>query len=115
MKVCSYCGRENEEKAIACRECGTENASDTVRAPGATRIRLLLSRPANTLGLAAAIVLFQGAIRLGLTPNDPTLGEGDVKHLEAVFWLWGSLGLSAVLAACALHLRNKSRCNLNKQ
>jgi hypothetical protein len=24
MKTCSYCGRENEEALVACRECGTE-------------------------------------------------------------------------------------------
>ena len=24
MKHCSYCGRENEDTAVACRECGTE-------------------------------------------------------------------------------------------
>src|SRR5438045_1260900 len=24
MKTCSYCGRQNDEKAIACSECGTE-------------------------------------------------------------------------------------------
>jgi hypothetical protein len=30
MKICTYCGRENEDAAIACIECGTE----TLRPPG---------------------------------------------------------------------------------
>jgi hypothetical protein len=34
VKRCSYCGRENEEAATVCRECGTELAdSHTARAP----------------------------------------------------------------------------------
>lgn len=24
MKKCTYCGRENDDEALACRECGTE-------------------------------------------------------------------------------------------
>src|SRR4051794_23888289 len=28
MKKCSYCGRENEDSAASCRECGTEQFKD---------------------------------------------------------------------------------------
>lgn len=24
MKICDYCGRQNEDEAVACRECGTQ-------------------------------------------------------------------------------------------
>ena len=29
MKVCSYCGRENENTALRCQECGTEEFNVT--------------------------------------------------------------------------------------
>jgi len=42
MKTCSYCGRENEDKATKCQECGTEIGRDLalteaiVKEPGET-------------------------------------------------------------------------------
>lgn len=42
MKTCSYCGRENEDKATKCQECGTEIDQDLappeaiVKEPGET-------------------------------------------------------------------------------
>jgi len=29
MKLCAYCGRENEDTAVACRECGTDEFRST--------------------------------------------------------------------------------------
>jgi len=29
MKTCGYCGRENEDSAIACRECGLSEFPET--------------------------------------------------------------------------------------
>jgi uncharacterized membrane protein YvbJ len=28
MKECTYCGRENEDHAVSCRECGTDSFKD---------------------------------------------------------------------------------------
>src|SRR5262249_11245157 len=33
MKACSYCGRENDDGALTCRECGTEFQSSPEKPP----------------------------------------------------------------------------------
>jgi hypothetical protein len=33
MKSCTYCGRENENEAVSCQECGTEIAGATTEEP----------------------------------------------------------------------------------
>ena len=35
MKTCSYCGRQNDETAIACSECGSSKFESVVRTPSA--------------------------------------------------------------------------------
>ena len=32
MKLCAYCGRENDDTAVACRECGTDEFNSTALA-----------------------------------------------------------------------------------
>jgi ribosomal protein L40E len=52
MKVCAYCGRENVEEAIHCRECGTQEFEDPAtevpdKSPEGTAIRSTQSEPAE--------------------------------------------------------------------
>ena len=35
MKSCTYCGRENEDQATKCQECGTEFGQDSASTPQA--------------------------------------------------------------------------------
>ena len=37
MKPCSYCGRENQDDAISCQECGTELVAPTTDVKSAER------------------------------------------------------------------------------
>jgi len=41
MKTCGYCGRENEDSAIACRECGQAEFAD----PAKEKARLAKAQP----------------------------------------------------------------------
>ena len=34
MKACEYCGRENHDLFVHCRECGTELSAESLRSPG---------------------------------------------------------------------------------
>ena len=35
MKICDYCGRQNEDEVVACCECGTQQFKTPVAEPGA--------------------------------------------------------------------------------
>ena len=110
MKSCSYCGRENEEGTAQCRECGTELQPTVLpQSDAGSSIRAFLRQPAHIAWFAAAIVLFQAFIRLGLSPYDPSLGEGNVERVEAATWLWGSVGVSTVLVSLGLYLRTRRK------
>ena len=37
MKICTYCGRENEDRATTCQECGTEFAQGSASTPQAPK------------------------------------------------------------------------------
>ena len=49
-----------------------------------------LRRPSLVFWLIAAAVFGQAAIRLSLTPRDPSQGEGDYKHMKALVKALGS-------------------------
>jgi hypothetical protein len=69
-----------------------------------------LRQPAHLLWLAAVIVIGQALIRFAATPYDRSLGEGDVDHLNAAFYLWKSIGVAAVLVWLGFysHMRRKA-------
>ena len=59
MKPCSYCGRENQDEAISCRECGTELVVSTTDTKPAERHSFGWLRFAlRCFGLFVAIVCF---------------------------------------------------------
>ena len=54
MKKCSYCGRENEDGAAYCRECGTP-AVEKIEDPGQTNPKLSIFAKASAMvGCVAA-------------------------------------------------------------
>jgi len=113
MRTCSYCGRENENAAVACRECGTEITPVRISMEESTSLNLktLLRQPANLAWIAAVLVFVQVAIRLSSTPYDSSLGEGDVDHLNAWFYFWGSVAVTTVLFSLGLYLRSKGKAS----
>jgi hypothetical protein len=59
MKPCSYCGRENQDEAISCRECGTELVAPTSTAKPAEPDPIGWLRHAlRCFGLSIAIACF---------------------------------------------------------
>ena len=59
MKPCSYCGRENQDEASSCRECGTEFVVLTLDAEPVERLPFGWLRFAlRCFGLFVAIVCF---------------------------------------------------------
>jgi len=103
MKSCGYCGRENDDAAVRCAECGTEiEPPQSVPDP---KYKSPLRRPSSLVWLVAFIVVVQGMIRLASTPYNPSLGEGDHKRVEAAFYLWLSLGVGGILFAFGFYLR----------
>jgi hypothetical protein len=58
VKKCSYCGRENTDEAVHCRECGTELAVPSVAA------RPAQPRDGNWLAWLAYMLRFTGTIVL---------------------------------------------------
>jgi hypothetical protein len=72
-------------------------------------LKIWLRQPAYLAWLVAVIVLGQAMIRLSVTPYDPSLGEGDVEHLDAVFYLWKSAGVATVLAVLGFCLQSRRK------
>src|SRR5439155_23194597 len=88
MKLCAYCGRENEDDAVLCRECGTQfvvpSAETELHQPGPSEI----TSPSGTLR--------ELALDLNLKPR----------------WLLCSLGLVVLGVAVALFLsRNRPKAS----
>jgi hypothetical protein len=103
MKPCSYCGRNNEDSAIGCAECGTK-----LDAPSNFEGKSVLYNPGAWVCLIAAIIVLQGLIRLEFTPHDPSLGEGDYKRVSAAFYFWLSMGVGFVLLGYGLYLMRRN-------
>ena len=85
MKHCAYCGKENDDDAVSCRECGTEEFKEAPRA----------DKPAESMTPEPEIVATKLEF-MSLTPQEMqmdvvnlmrcrTLGEADllVAQLEA--------------------------------
>jgi len=95
MKACAYCGRENDENAVQCVECGTEICPfESVPGP---KCQSPLYRQDCILWLLALAVAVQAAVRVALTPSDPGPADGDYKRVEAAFYLWLCLAIAIVL------------------
>ena len=107
MKSCGYCGRENDDAAVRCTECGTE--IETPQSVPDPKHKSLLRRPSGLVWLFAFIIVLQGIIRLASTPYDPSLGEGDYKRVEAASYLWSSLGVGTILFAIGFYLRSREK------
>jgi hypothetical protein len=105
MNPCTYCGRQNADSAFRCTGCGTELGGASNGEQSATKSGLC--SPGGWVCLIAAIVVLQGWVRLGFTPHDPSLGEGDYKRVEAALYFWLSLGIGLVLFAYGVHLVRK--------
>lgn len=110
MRVCTYCGRENEDAAIQCRECGTDmQSSQYPQIHASPKLKSLLRQPAYLAWLAAGLVFLHAFFRLVATPYDPGLGEGDVDRLDAAFYLYKSVGVATVLVALGLYLGSRQK------
>ena len=110
MRSCPYCGRDNQQSAAQCHECGTElNAPVVSQSEVGPSWRALVRQPAYLAWLAAVVVLLQAFIRLGLSPYDPRLGEGNVERVEAATWMWGSIAVAVVLASLGWYLRSRRK------
>ena len=72
MKTCAYCGRENEDQAIRCQECGAELA----RVPASTEHTP--NEPDETGRFEKAVVL-DNEVQAELV--DSVLSERDIPHL----------------------------------
>ena len=99
MRPCPYCGRQNEDSATLCTECGT-----SLDRQGNPKGKSLLCSPGGWVCLVAGIVVLQGLFRLELTPYDPALGEGDYKRVSAALYFWLSLGVGFVLFGYGFYL-----------
>ncbi len=108
MNPCPYCGRENKDAAAHCTECG-----NSLVAPATRKARSVLCSPGGWVCLIAAIVVLQGLLRLGFTPYDPSLGEGDYKRVSAALYFWLSLGVGLVLFGYGFYLLRR-RANEHK-
>jgi hypothetical protein len=103
MKKCSYCGRENDESASACTECGTEFASingDVKPESAQARVQALLSNPVQlfrTLVAVSTIAYVIWSIR-------PVLGNGEVSQGVWDALVWHGYGALLPLPAKALWL-----------
>ncbi len=59
MKACTYCGRDNEDSASRCRECGTDRQTPEIRQPLSTRTKIFIALcVATPSALALAYPMF---------------------------------------------------------
>jgi hypothetical protein len=107
MRPCSYCGRENEQIAAQCHECGTE-LQPTIIPESSVGPSFLASlrQPAHIAWLAAALIFVQASVQFGFSPYDPSLGDGNIERVEATIWFWKSFVVSIVLISLGRYLRS---------
>jgi hypothetical protein len=76
MKPCAYCGRENQDEATHCVECGTAEFVPATPPVPPEKFGPMISRQTKAVCLGAAIVLFVILFvgpRMGLTPSRPAV------------------------------------------
>ena len=80
MKPCPYCGKENEDAATICAECGT----DAIKSTSHVTMKIARFQTDHRLWLWIALVLFLVSCCFPLigTKGDP---------VRPVVWLWGVL------------------------
>ncbi len=105
MKSCFYCGRQSEDSAANCMECGTR--LDASRGNQNRKRKALLSSPGGWVCLIAVALVLQGVFRLEFTPHDTNLGEGDYKRVSAALYFWLSLGGGFVLLGYGFYLMRR--------
>jgi hypothetical protein len=44
MKICGYCGRQNDDEAVSCRECGTQDFKTPAAEPGAGTLPTMVEK-----------------------------------------------------------------------
>lgn len=93
MKKCNYCGRENEDGAHACRECGTRLAEEIL--PPAKPLPWKALRRASwlvVLVLALGIIYFLsfGPVTRYFTKVTRTYSEGEAMSVSYQYpnWVW---------------------------
>jgi hypothetical protein len=93
MKECAYCGKENEEAAVCCAECGTQEfkcARAEVQSLPKRRPRTIFTLILNFLFASIAALMAANTIRYA----DRELQlEGIIYLIVAPFWFLGATGL----------------------
>ena len=101
MQNCSYCGRENDDSAVSCSQCGTSLTEPPLHVPLVTPHRMMghiqqsiwehfAIKRRQMYGAGGLIGLFGGLV-------------GSMKHSEHGFVLW-ALPLGAALGVGAVWL-----------
>ncbi|HEV2208885.1 MAG TPA: hypothetical protein VG167_08920 [Verrucomicrobiae bacterium] len=76
MKTCTYCGRENENQAIRCRECGTEFVAAQPVAEHA-------SAPTIDEERLERIAVLDNQVQAGLV--DAILADREIPHIMQTY------------------------------
>jgi hypothetical protein len=63
---------------------------------------------------AAGLLLLDAVFRLSHTPHQASLGEGDVKALDAAIYCWKSLGIATVLISLGFYLSRRKTAKTNR-
>jgi hypothetical protein len=107
MNKCGYCGRENANDAVACRECGTSFLPDvpvsTERVSHAVSIRLKCALYFGAWGVAAFVSLIRNPADLRLYSEFP-IGLFGVFAWERYVMLIGLLQPFIVLVGWFIYL-----------
>ena len=78
MKSCAYCGKDNEDSAIACAGCGTGEFKEkqTAASGSSSPLRLVPDKPSLTEAL------------LGRLPEHPELARASKRHRAVILEHW---------------------------
>ncbi len=107
MKYCTYCGKENEDAAARCGECGTEEFTSTARVAPVSSFGTM-RRGHRRGGIACIVGIADGSVALGLRTYDLIFVKfSAIETVHAVLLL---------VVVCSLFLRlrrDKSRNNIH--
>jgi hypothetical protein len=109
MKQCEYCGRENEEDALHCTECGSHFANESTQDPAPpgwnphSPLGLAVTSGLGSFLIGTAAVFLAGRVMVELfqfaqppDPDDPVIG------IRIFFFPYTRLLLAAVVVAFTL-------------